>query len=113
MIKLLGVFEAYRPGPIGIKFAGEIRTDATLKQIKKMNIKGNKLYENLIAKKTLKKDVKYEFERMKLPIDSWEHLTITGIPNDRDSIERFLTFPQNLPGICAGPLELYLLSMEH
>ena len=106
--KPIGICNAYRPGPTGIKFFGEIRTDATLRQIQETNINGNKLWKNLKSKGAKKEEIEEEMKRMNLPIDAWEHNPLVGIPNDSDSIRAFLAQPQIFAGICVGPLELYL-----
>ncbi|MEK6898220.1 MAG: hypothetical protein AABX28_02575 [Nanoarchaeota archaeon] len=109
VLEILGVFEAYRPGPTGIKFVGEIRTDATLEQIQETNMRANKIRGEYLEKKASTKDIRSIFEYLKLPIDSWEHSPIIGLPNDKGSMRKFIEVqPQSFSGIGAGALGLYM-----
>lgn len=107
--RLLGVFEAYEPGPIGIKFVGELVTDATFQQIQETNILANQLYSLLISKGAKRLDVIGEMKSKRLPPDAWENFPIIGIPNNSEAIKHFvITQYQSFSGIGAGALELYL-----
>ncbi|MBI4116583.1 hypothetical protein HY449_02460 [Candidatus Pacearchaeota archaeon] len=106
--KTLGVFEAYRPGPVGIKFVGKLKTDATLKQVQQINTEANKLENKLKSKGATRKEINLELENRGLPKDAWEHTPIIGIQNDKYAIEKFLEMQTNrLSGICVGALEIY------
>lgn len=106
--KLLGCFEAYKPGPTGIKFITAIETDATIYQIQKTNLDSNELYSQLRAKGASPCDIEFEFEQKKLPVDGWEHKPVFGIPDDDYVIRKFIeTQPQNFAGISDGALKLY------
>ena len=52
---LLGICEAYKPGPTGIKFVGLFETDATLQQLQEVNQRSNELYAKLMAQPGAKK----------------------------------------------------------
>jgi len=106
--KHIGIFEAYRPGPTGIKFVGDITTDATLEQIQQDNILANKLEEALKLKGAARKDIDEELREKLLPTDAWEHLHLIGIPNSSYAIRKMIeSQPQSFSGIGAGALELY------
>ena len=106
--KLIGIFEAYRPGATGIKFVGSLVTDATLEQIQSLNIAANKLEDKLKLEGATRKDIDAELDKKNLPTDAWEHLPIIGIPNKRYAIRKFIeSQPQSFSGIGAGALELY------
>lgn len=106
--RLLGCFEAYKPGPTGIKFVSAIETDATIYQIQKINLDSNELYSRLKAKGASPRDIEFEFEQKKLPVDGWEHNPVFGIPDDSYVIRKFIeTQPQNFAGISDGALKLY------
>lgn len=108
-INVFGAFEAYRPGPTGIKFVGKIETDATLEQIQADNIRANKLEEELKSKGVLRKNIDLELSAKKLPTDAWEHLPMIGIPNSEYAIKRFVeTQTQSLSGISEGALIAYI-----
>jgi len=106
--RLLGAFEAYKPGPTGIKFVSTVETDATIRQIKEVNHDSNNLYYQLKAKGTSHQEMEFEFEQKKLPVDGWEHSGVFGVPNDEYSIRKFIeTQPQNFAGISEGALTMY------
>jgi len=107
-ISPIGIFEAYKPGPTGIKFVGKIKTDATLKQIQEVNAQSNELYEELVLKGASKEQMINEFKEKNLPIDGWEHIVIDGIyANPESLLKRIETQPQAFSGIGAGTIELY------
>lgn len=66
----IGISRAGRPGPTGIKFFGEIKTDATLRQIQEKNINGNKAWKNLKSKGAKIEQIEEEMKRMNLPVDA-------------------------------------------
>ena len=106
--KVIGVFEAYRPGPTGIKFVGEVKTDATLEQIQDYNVRANKLEDELKLKGASRKEIDAELERANLPMDSWEHFSLRGIPTSEEAIEKVLKEETNrFSGIGAGALMIF------
>ena len=106
--RLLGAFEAYKPGPTGIKFVSTIETDATIRQIKETNNDSNNLYNRLKTKGASHQEIEEEFKQKRLPVDGWEHNGVFGIPNDDYVIKKFIeTQPQNFAGISDGALRLY------
>jgi len=108
--KVIGVFEAYRPGPTGIKFVGEIRTDATFKQIQDYNSRANKWEEKLKSDGALRQEIDNTLATMGLPTDAWEHSSLIGILNNRKAIKRILKEESSrFSGIGAGALTIYLL----
>ena len=105
---ILGIFEAFRPGPTGIKFVGMLGTDATLRQIQKINIDANQMYQSMLLKGAKKKEAQAELNTRKLPVDAWEHTVILGLPNHVETINQFVNSQQqSFSGIGAGALDLY------
>jgi hypothetical protein len=106
---LIGIFEAFEPGPTGIKFLSLMRTTATLHEIQEVNKEANAVYDELVST-VGKEDAKKELIIRKLPPDAWEHSEIFGIPlslasaGDR-SLSRALSYSSNkYTGIGAGAL---------
>lgn len=111
--KPLGVFEAYLPGPEGIKFLGLIKTDASLDQIRKMNVEANRVHSDLTARGLNGAELGEELKRRNLPEDAWEHSEIFGLPNDSKAIRAFLGKDrEKFAGIGYGALDLYASALE-
>lgn len=110
---LLGFFNAYKPGPTGIKFVSYMRTRATLKQVQQVNREANDIYWAAINGGASGSDAKAEVSKKGLPPDAWEHSPIIGLPKNADDIRQLVkSQPQSFPGIGAGGLELYAQYLE-
>lgn len=111
--EIIGVFEAFRPGPTGIKFVTCLTTDARLVQIQKINRRANHDYWRRINQGASHQDAARELKEAGLPPDAWEHFPIIGFPNDHDAVKRWLEImPQSLTGIGAGALMTYDVFMR-
>ncbi|MAH49324.1 hypothetical protein CMI37_26090 [Candidatus Pacearchaeota archaeon] len=104
----IGVFEAFKPGPTGLKFVNYLTTQASLASIQRENIKANRIYNSLRAEGASKEVAKANLGNRGLPRDAWEHFPIIGFPNDPDALEHTVEAqPQAFSGIGAGALLLY------
>jgi len=111
--KIMGIFEAYRPGPMPISFVCSLSTDATFEQIFKRHKESNDLYQNLTEKGASKSEVARELRSKNLPPDAWEHSVLLSIQDDKKSIETLVNSqPQSFTGIGAGALMTYADSLN-
>ena len=107
--RLIGVFEAYPPGPKGIKFVASLETDATLEQIQQENAEANQLRQRLLDNGASAADAANALREKGLPADAWEHSVLLGVRNDIQSIETLVrSQPQSFAGIGAGALMTYI-----
>ncbi len=109
--ELLGAFEAFKPGPTGVKFVSNLTTDATLEQIQEVNTRANQQYEHLLKQGATKEEAAQELRNRNLPPDAWEHSSIIGVYNHPRAI-RCLVETQPQAGIGAGALLLYAESID-
>lgn len=108
-VEHIGIFEAYQPGPTGIKFVAALETDATLSQIQQANADANAITDKYTAAHASKAEIREELINQQLPVDAWEHSVIIGVPNDKKTIETFVkSQPQSFAGIGAGALMTYV-----
>jgi len=106
--KFLCVFEAFKPGPTGYKFATLLETDAKLHQLQEVNREAREKFWTLIGKGASLSEAKQELKKKRLPPDAWEHDGFVGIPNRKESLEAVIgSMPNMFPGICSGALMIY------
>lgn len=105
----IGVYEAFLPGPTGIKVAGVVETDATFKQLKEINTVANIHHTDLTTNGVPRGVVENYLRKIGLPPDAWEHSRLQEIPPDVKSIENFLAQKEeHFTGGGAGALMTYL-----
>ena len=111
-LRLIGIFEAYLPGPTGIKFVSALRTDATLEQIQQVNRMALRIYNHHLGKGISESDAKEDLKKRRLPQDAWEHPAILGFPRNKVALEYILNaMPQSFSGIGAGALATYITAL--
>lgn len=111
--ELLGAFEAFKPGPTGVKFVSALSTDATLEDIQKVNTEANRLYNHSLEQGATKEDAGQELRKRRLPPDAWEHTEISGFPNMASDLAGIVNEkPEKFSGIGAGALLLYSESIS-
>jgi len=111
--RVIGTFEAYKPGPTGIKIICELQTDAKLEQIQSANITANSIYRALRRSGVEKDEAQQELKERRLPVNAWEHTYLCGLPNDAAWLKNYVKLcPQRFCGIGAGALLLYAMHLE-
>jgi len=112
--QLIGVFNAERPGPKGVKFVAAMHTDATLEQIQRLNRQANILYNTITGSGGTREDALEALKDSKFfPVDAWEHTSFIGVENSKQSIANIVnTMPQAFSGIGAGALMTYAETLK-
>jgi len=106
--KPLGVFEAFTPGPTGVKVAFSIVTDANFADIRTVNKEANRVTNELKSSGANGEEIKNELLSRRLPTGGWEHDPLEPINNNPLAIRYFLESKADKQcGIGQGALMLY------